>query len=124
MTEQLISFASAVLLGLIAFFWVFRGLFRTLVNSSEEHAKSYTSAYVKCFCLIALAAGTTFKEVFQPITVEQAARFAWWDWIIKFSAPVLSGLSVLSAFLDRSLQRVDEDKARRSGNTNPPIQTQ
>lgn len=116
---QFYVFAGSSLLLLIALGLIFKGALLNVANYSAEHAKVYAGAYVKAGCLIAIAIGTTFKEVFQPVTVEQAATFAWWDWVIKFSAPLLSGLAVLSAFLDRSLQRLDEKK----NGTKPPFPT-
>jgi cytochrome bd-type quinol oxidase subunit 2 len=102
--------------------WLFlRGTISKLRDFIAARASIYAVAYAKGGCLIALAVGTTFKEVFQPITIEQAAHFAWWDWVIKFSAPVLSGLSVLAAFLDQSAQRARDANTVVNGGTKPPF---
>lgn len=100
-------------LGLPMFF--FRQTLTILASSAAEHAKLYATSYCKGGALIAMAMMSTFKETFQPITIEQAQHFAWWDWVIKFQAPILSGLAVLVAFLDTSAQR-----AREIANLNQP----
>lgn len=118
MNYAFICFCSSVLLLAIAFAWAFRGVFKTLINTATEHAAVYSAAYVKGACLIYIGAGTTFKEVFQPVTIDQAALFSWWDWYIHFNAPIITGASLLAAFLDKSVQRANEVKAAKLAATN------
>lgn len=86
---------------------------------ATSHFKIYAMAYLKVSCLMTLAMGGTFKETWQSVTAADAARWAVWDWMIHLIAPVLSGVAVLSAFLDRSMQRADEAK-EKAGNPQPP----
>ncbi len=122
MLTSVIIFCSSVLLLAIIVVWLLRPVIRGLGNYAKTHAELYASAYLKCACLVLLSMGTTFKETWQPVTITQAANWAWWDYAIHFLAPLLSGLAVLSAFLDRSMQRADEAKAKQGG-TNPPFQS-
>lgn len=119
--DTLIAFASAVLLLIVVFAWVFRATFKSLIDQAAQHSKTYATAYIKAGCLILITMGNTFKETFQPLTIEVVKSFAWWDWVIKLGAPILAGLAVLVAFLDRSMQRADEAKVAKPTVTNPPI---
>jgi hypothetical protein len=101
--------SSALLLGIVVV-WLCRPVIKAVGNFAQTHAQIYAQAYIKASCLILIAMGTTFKETWQPITKAQAADFAFWDWLIKIEAPLLSGLAVLSAFLDQSMQRAKEVK--------------
>lgn len=119
--DTLISFAAAVLLLSVVFAWVFRATFRSLIDQAAQHSKTYATAYIKAGCLILITMGNTFKETFQPLTVEMVKSFAWWDWVIKLGAPILAGLAVLVAFLDRSMQRADEAKAAKSDDSTKQV---
>src|SRR5690242_4238949 len=77
--------AFLILLVLIAFgsVWFFKDTLKELRDLATKHVGSYAIVYVKGGTLILIAVGTSFKEVFQPITSTQAENFAWWDWVIK-----------------------------------------
>lgn len=111
--DTLIAFASAVLLLAVVFAWVFRATFGSLIDQAAQHSKTYATAYVKAGCLILITMGNTFKETFQPLTTEMVRSFAWWDWVIKLGAPILAGLAVMVAFLDRSMERADASKTAK-----------
>lgn len=110
----------STLLLAVVMLWAFRPLLAKAGGYLQQHFEVYAWAYIKCLCLVTLAIGGTFKETWQSITVEQAAKFAVWDWMIHLTAPILSGVTVLSAFLDHSMQRADEAKAAKTG-TAPPF---
>lgn len=97
---------------------LFRPFIQVATGFASDHFKIYAMAYLKVTCLMTLAMGGTFKESWQTVTSADAARWAVWDWIIHLIAPVLSGVAVLSAFLDRSMQRADEEKEKAG--TPPP----
>lgn len=120
MLPFVIAQCSTLLLA-VAIFVAFRPVIRALGDTAKSHFQLYGVAYVKGACLILLAVGGTFKETWAPITAEQASQFAVWDWIIKLSAPLLAGISVLAAFLDRSMQSADDKKAEQDARTNPPF---
>lgn len=111
--SALIVFLSSVLLLAIAFAWAFRDTFRSLIDQAAEHSKAYAMAYFKAACLILITMGNTFKETFQPLTAEMMSQFMWSDWVIKLGAPILAGLAVMVAFLDRSMERADASKAAK-----------
>lgn len=101
--------------------WFFKDTLKELRELAKEHVGSYAIVYVKGGTLILIAVGTSFKEVFQPITALQADNFAWWDWVIKFSAPIISGLAVLAAFLDRSAATAKQNQQVKEDSAPPPI---
>ena len=119
MLYPVICFCSSVLLLAIAVVWMLRPVIKGIGDFAKTHAQLYAVAYLKGACLILLAMGGTFKETWQPITSAQTVNWAWWDWAIHFLAPLLSGLAVLSAFLDRSMQRADEVKAKTQNQVPP-----
>lgn len=116
----LIAQCASLILACIVFI-VARPLLARAGGYLQQHFEVYAWAYIKCLCLVTLAVGGTFKETWSSITVDQAAHFAVWDWIIHLAAPLLSGVTVLSAFLDHSMQRADEAKAARTVTTAPPF---
>lgn len=79
-----------------------RGVIRTLLEAAKAHAAAYAPAYVKGGALVLIAMLAAFEQAFQPLTVEQAAHLAWWDWAIRFFKPIAAGLAVVVAFFDRS----------------------
>ncbi len=115
--------AFLLLLVLIVFgsVWFFKDTIKELRDLAKEHVGSYAIVYVKGGTLILIAVGTSFKEVFQPITATQADSFAWWDWVIKFSAPIISGLAVLAAFLDRSAANAQKNQAIKDDAETPAV---
>lgn len=127
-TDNAPFIAFILLLVLIAFgsVWFFKDTLKELRDLAAQHVGAYAIVYVKGGTLILIAVGTSFKEVFQPITAAQASNFAWWDWVIKFSAPIISGLAVLAAFLDRSAataqvkQKVKDDGPAPAATPPPP----
>ncbi len=114
-----IILCSSTLLLTIAVGIMCRPIIRGVGNYAKTHAEIYAMAYLKASCLMTLAMGGTFKETWQSVTSVQAANWAWWDWAIHLLAPILSGIAVLSAFLDRSMQRADEVKAKVQNGTPP-----
>lgn len=103
-----------VMLSVALLLWLFlRDAVNNIKNVIAEHAKVYFVAYVKGGGLIALAMIAGFKEAFQPVTAAMADKFEWWDWAIKFSAPLAGGIAVLVAFLDQSKARADAVKEER-----------
>lgn len=117
-------FIAVLLIGALLLSLFLHGAVSNIKNVIAEHAKIYAISYIKGGCLILIAVGTGFKETFGPITTAQAATFAWWDWVIKFSAPILAGLAVLAAFLDQSVQRanvVKDAKVAASSPSAPPF---
>lgn len=127
MNSPFLLFSSACLISAAFIGWFFRGALSSLRGIASDHAKTYAVAYVKGGCLVLIAMGSAFKETFQPLTIEQANRMEWWDWAIAFFSPLLAGLAVLAAFLDRSTQRASEDKAsedKAKALTAPPFQVQ
>lgn len=85
-----------------------------LGDALTEHAKLYVRAYAKGAALITISVISAFDESFRNLTTESAAAMSWWQWASLYFKPVLAGLAVLVAFLDRS---VSEAKA------NPPHPT-
>lgn len=113
MDSPFIAFLALILVFVFAALWFFRTTLKNLADTAAEHSKVYALPYVKGGILVAIAVGNTFKEVFQPLTKAMVDNFAWYDWVIKFSAPLLAGLAVAAAFLDRSFgnaQAKTEDK--------------
>jgi hypothetical protein len=114
-----IILCSSTLLLAIAVGIMCRPIIKGIGAYAKAHAELYAVAYCKASCLILLAMGTTFKETWQPVTAAEAGNWQWWDWAIHFLAPLLSGLAVLGAFLDRSMQRADEVKAKTQNHVPP-----
>ncbi len=119
MMEAFIILCSSTLLLAIAVGIMARPVLKHIGAYTKTHLELYFAAYLKATCLVLLAMGGTFKETWQPVTLAQTANWAPWDWVIHFLAPLLSGLAVISAFLDRSMQRADEVKAKTASNTPP-----
>lgn len=119
MASFIIAQCSTLLLVVVVMI-VGRPVLRVAGEFATSHFKIYAMAYLKVGCLMTLAMGGTFKETWQSVTSADAARWAVWDWMIHLIAPVLSGVAVLSAFLDRSMQRADEAK-EKAGSTRPPF---
>lgn len=112
----------AVFLGLVAIVlggiaWFLRGTVVTLSNSAAEHAKTYSLAYAKGTGLILVAMISAFDENFRDLTADQAKAFAWWNWAIQFMKPILAGLAVFVAFIDKSATGVSANKPT----TQPPF---
>lgn len=112
MSYPLIVFASIFLVMVIGLVYFLRGALFSITTVAAQHAKIYAVSYVKGSCLVLISMGSTFKETWQPVTLAQAQTFQWWDYVIKFEAPLLAGLSVLAAFLDSSKNKADEVAAK------------
>ncbi len=102
MDTPFLAFIGLMLVFIFSGLWFFRTTLKSLSDTAAEHAKTYALPYCKGLILVTIAVGNTFKEVFQPLTKEMVENFQWYDWVIKFSAPMLAGLAVAAAFLDRS----------------------
>lgn len=113
--------AAAVGLIVAAVFFLRSAIGASIITAASAHARIYAVAYVKGAVLILIAMISSFDEAFHPLTVEQAASLAWWDWAILFLKPVAAGCAVLVAFLDRSTQRATE---AASGATRAPFPAQ
>lgn len=94
------------MLGAAAYF--LRGTLNKLSLTAAEHAQVFALAYVKLGALVTLAMLTSFNETFRDLTSEIAASYAWWNWAIAFSKPIISGIAVVIAFLDQSSSRARE----------------
>lgn len=112
MTGPFIAFITLLLGFVFAGLWFFRTTLKNLAATAAEHSKIYALPYCKGAILVTIAVGNTFKEVFQPLTKEMVANFQWYDWVIKFSAPMLAGLAVAAAFLDKSFVTA-QDQAKK-----------
>lgn len=112
---SLYVFIGLMAIGAGAAGWFLRQTIGVLAKEAAEHAKVYSLAYAKGATLISIAVITGFDENFRNLTSEEAAAYQWWNWTIIFMKPLLSGLAVFAAFLDRSVQRAQESR------TNPPF---
>jgi len=112
MTTPLVIFVGSFICVVLCAGYFLRGAIFSITNIAAQHAKIYAVAYVKGGSLILLAMFAAFEKSFQPLTIDQAAHLAWWDWIILFLSPLVAGLSVLVAFLDKSKDRADEVAAK------------
>lgn len=119
MIYSVIFFCSSVLLLSIAVVWMMRPVFSGIGVFAKTHAQLYAVAYVKCFIGVLVAFGICFKATWQPITIDETAHWAVWDWMIHIGEPLLAGLLYIQGFLDRSIQRADEVKAKIVANTPP-----
>lgn len=126
MSGPLIVFLSLIvgMLGAAAYF--LRGTLSKLSLTAAEHAQVFALAYVKLGALVTLAMLTSFNETFRDLSPEMASTYAWWNWAIAFSKPIIGGIAVVIAFLDQSGSRA-RDKAdvirtaKANGTTTPPF---
>ncbi len=121
-TATLVLFCGSVLLLLVAFVWAFKDVFARTVQIATEHVPAYGIVYIKCTVGMIIAAGICFKETWQPVTLAQTLSWAWWDWTIHLGAPILSMLLYLQAFLDRSMERAGQQKAKADATNAPAAQ--
>lgn len=84
-----------------------------VVKSAIPNATAYAVAYLKCSVGMIVVGGICFKATWQPVTVSETLKWAWWDWTIHLGEPVLAMLMYLQGFLDRSMQRADEMLAKK-----------
>lgn len=119
MIYSVIFFCSSVLLLAIAVVWMLRPVIKGVGEFAKTHAQIYAIAYFKCCIGVIIAAGITFKATWQPITLAETVNWALWDWMIHIGEPFLAGLLYIQGFLDRSVQRADEVKAKVVANVAP-----
>lgn len=91
---------SAVVWGGTILLW--RKAIGVVCRQVTDHAKLNARAYIRGAIYVAIAVITSFKEVFEKLSSDVAMILPWWQWLIMFSVPVLSGLVTLGAFLDNS----------------------
>jgi hypothetical protein len=103
-------FLISVLVGGLFALYFLRDTFAALSRVAAEHAKTYSLAYAKGAALIMIAMISAFDENFRTLTREAASGFPWWNWAILFLKPILAGLSVFAAFIDRSVQSAKDAK--------------
>ena len=117
MNWPLLAFAALFAIFFGVFCWTFRGVINNVRMVAEDHSKTMILPYVKCGTVMVLAGAAAFREAFQPLTAEAAAHMMWWDWAIKFLAPMAAMGGVLVGFLDNSVQDAKEERAK----TIPPF---
>lgn len=121
MNYGFICFVSSVLILGIAFALAFKPIFINMVGMAAAMVPTHGLAYFQCLIKTAVVMGICFRETWQPVTIEQVARWQWWDWTIYLCAPLLAGLINVDSFLNRSLERADAAKAAKNGLSKPPF---
>jgi cytochrome bd-type quinol oxidase subunit 2 len=121
MNFALVGFLSAALAVLLGFRFLFAGIAEEIKGEARAHARYYALSYVKCFALVSIAMGACFTETFWNLTPEDAAAYAWWNWVILFWKPIAAGLATLLAFLDRSGQTATAKKEKDATASKPPF---
>lgn len=87
-----------------------RGAIDHMSRQFSAHAKSYAPAYARGGALIAIAALSSFIEVFEKLSSDMAVNLPWWMWLAMFAKPVLSALTVFAAFLDTTVKRISDER--------------
>jgi hypothetical protein len=90
-----------------------RNVIRGLSAHAAENVKLYAPAFAKGGALVAIATLSSFVEIFEKLSSDVAAVLPWWSWLTMFCVPVIAALTTLVAFMDRSLERVREQKKAR-----------
>lgn len=117
LTYGFLCLTCSMLLLAITFAWWLKPVVIKMRDMAVEMVPTHALAYLKCLLGTVIAGGICFRETWQPVTIEQAANFAPWDWMIYIGAPGLAMLLYVNAFLDRSLERADKAKAARDSST-------
>ena len=115
MNSSFIIFCASVILFLIALGWNLRDILQRLIRRAADLVPVYGMAYLKAGLGALIAFGICFKATWQPITMAETLKWAWWDWTIHFGEPLLAMLMYLQGFLDRSLEKADAVKADKEG---------
>lgn len=112
MIGSIIIFLCSILLLVIAGVMALRPILKGIGDYTKTHAQIYAVAYLKLIIGVLVAGFITFKATWQPITIAETQNWAIWDWMIHIGEPFGAGLLYIQAFLDRSMQRADEVKAK------------
>lgn len=89
--------------------WFARDVFKGVMKHAAENVKVYAPAYAKGGALMAIAAFSSFVDVFEKLSSETAAMMSWWVWLTFLSKPVIAALTTYVAFVDRTMERVRAD---------------
>lgn len=89
--------------------WLFKGVFKGISHAAAENVKRYAPAYAKGGALIAIAAFSSFVEIFEKLSSDVASVLPWWAWLTLFSKPVIAALTTYVAFVDRTMERIREE---------------
>lgn len=91
-----------------------------LGDTLADHARLYARAYTKGCALVTISVLSAFDESFRSLTAADAAAMSWWQWASLYFKPVLAGLAVLVAFLDRSVSEARHEPPAPAPAPEPP----